>query len=325
VPVDLWVWIAFFGVIVGFLALDLLVFHRDAHVVSMRQAATWSAVWVGLGLAFGGLVWAWQGSEAAGEYLAGYLIEKSLSVDNIFVFALVFSYFAVPAAYQHRILFWGVVGAIVFRAIFIVAGAALLDAFHWTIYLFGALLVFTGLRMALKHGGEIHPEHNPVLRLARRFLPMTTEYKGPAFFVRQAGRWAATPLFAVLLVVETTDVIFAVDSIPAIFAVTRDTFLVFTSNAFAILGLRALYFLLAGMMARLTYLHYGLAAILVFVGAKMLLSDVYKVPIWTSLAIIGALLALSIAASLRATRQAPTGATGSAAPTRAPAPSSVRP
>jgi tellurite resistance protein TerC len=301
VSTDLLIWAVFFGLVALFLALDLFVFHRNAHAVSMREAATWSAVWVALGLAFAGLVWIWQGGTAAGEYLAGYLIEKSLSVDNIFVFALLFAYFGVPAAYQHRVLFWGVVGAIVLRAAFIVAGAALLENFHWVIFIFGGLLVFTGVKMALKRHDEVHPERNPILRLAQRFVPIASEYRGQKFFVREAGRVIATPLFAVLLAVETTDVIFAVDSIPAIFAVTRDPFLVVTSNVFAILGLRALYFLLAGMMHRFVYLKYGLAAILVFVGTKMLIADIYAVPIWASLMIIAAVVTVSVFASLRKT------------------------
>jgi len=303
--VDLWIWAVFLGVIAFFLLLDLFVFHREAHVVSMREAATWSAIWVAMGLAFGGLIWLWFGPTAAGEYLAGYLIEKSLSVDNVFVFALIFSYFAVPAAYQHRVLFWGVVGAILMRAAFIAAGAALLESFHWIIYVFGALLVVTGVRMATRRHEEVHPERNPILRLVRRLIPMLPEYRGQKFFIREDGRLWATPLLAVLIVVETTDVIFAIDSIPAIFAVTREPFLVFTSNAFAILGLRALYFLLAGMMHRFVYLKYGLAGILVFVGAKMLLSDIYKVPIWISLAVIALLVGVSVVASLRATRKEP--------------------
>jgi tellurite resistance protein TerC len=301
---DPFIWSAFFGLIALFLALDLFVFHRHAHAVSMREAAAWTAVWVVLGLAFGGLVWLWQGPTAAGEYLAGYLIEKSLSVDNVFVFALLFAYFGVPAVYQHRVLFWGVVGAIVLRAAFIAAGAALLESVHWVIYVFGGLLVLTGLKMALRRHDEVHPERNPVLRLARRLVPILSEYRGQQFFVREGGRLLATPLFAVLLAVETTDVVFAVDSIPAIFAVTRDPFLVLTSNTFAILGLRALYFLLAGLIHRFVYLKYGLAAILVFVGAKMLLADVYEVPIWASLAVIASVVAVSVIASLRATRAA---------------------
>lgn len=300
--VDLWVWAVFAGAIVGVLALDLFVFHREAHVVSVREALAWSGVWAALGLGFGALVLLWLGPTAAGEYLAGYLVELSLSMDNVFVFAMLFAYFAVPAVHQHRVLFWGVVGAVVFRALFIAAGAVLLESFHWVIYVFGALLVLTGVKMARAGDHEVHPERNPVLRLARRLVPMTSGYRGQAFFTRESGRWLATPLFAVLLVVETTDVLFAVDSVPAIFAITRDPFLVFTSNAFAILGLRTLYFLLAGMMRRFVHLQLGLGVLLVLVGAKMLLSDVYHVPVWASLAAIVAVLAAAIVASLWATR-----------------------
>jgi tellurite resistance protein TerC len=299
VEVDLWIWATFVAFILGMLAIDLFVFHRDAHVVSAKESAAWSAVWVALGLSFGVVIWAWQGPDLAGEYLAGYLIEKSLSVDNIFVFALIFGYFAVPPKYQHRVLFWGVLGALILRAIFIAAGATLLETFSWTIYVFGALLVFTGVRMAVHKDVEVHPERNPVLRLLRRVIPSTDEFHGQRFWIREAGRWVATPMFAVLIIVETTDVVFAVDSIPAIFAVTEETFLVFTSNAFAILGLRALYFLLADMIGRFSYLKLGLAAILVFVGAKMLVSDLYHMPIWLSLTVIAAALLVSIVASLR--------------------------
>ena len=297
--VEPWIWIAFLTFIAGMLAIDLLVFQREAHAVSMREAAIWSGVWVALGLTFGAIVWLWQGPQAGGEYLAGYLIEKSLSVDNIFVFALVFGYFAVPAEYQHRVLFWGVFGALVFRAIFIAAGATLLDQFHWMIYVFGAFLVITGIRMARSNDEHVDPGRNPVLRVFRRFVPMTDGMRGEHFFVKQAGRRLATPLLAVLVVVETTDIIFAIDSIPAIFAVTTDTFLVFTSNAFAILGLRALYFLLAGMIGRFAYLKIGLAFVLAFVGAKMLISEFYKVPIWLSLVVIAGAIAVSIVVSLR--------------------------
>jgi tellurite resistance protein TerC len=284
------------------LLLDLLVFHRNAHEVSMREAAVTSAVWITLGLSFAGVVaWAW-GATAGGEYLAGYLIEKSLSVDNIFVFALLLSYFAVPKENQHRVLFWGVLGALVFRAIFIAAGATLLETFSWTIYVFGAFLVLTGVKMARHDGGEVHPDRNPVLRAVRRLVPLTPEYHGQRFFVKDGARRLATPMLAVLVAIETTDVLFAVDSIPAIFAVTDEPFLVFTSNAFAILGLRALYFLLAGMMSRFVYLKLGLAAVLVFVGAKMLAAGVYHLPVWVSLLVIAGILATSVVASLRATR-----------------------
>lgn len=293
-----WAWAAIVGFIVAMLTLDLLVFHREAHAVTMREAVTWSIVWIACGIAFGGIVWGVGGGEAAGSYYAGYLIEKSLSVDNIFVFALLFSYFAVPAAYQHKILFWGVLGALVMRALFIFAGAALLDRFHWAVYVFGGFLVLTGVRMATHGETEVNPARNPLLRAMRRVVPMTSDYRGQRFTVLEAGRLLATPLLAVLVVVETTDVLFAVDSIPAIFAVTRDTFLVFTSNAFAILGLRSLYFVLAGAMHRFTYLKVGLAAVLVFVGAKMLLSEVYTIPIWLSLTVIAATLGAAIGASL---------------------------
>jgi tellurite resistance protein TerC len=300
--VEPWVWVAFVGFIVTLLTLDLLVFHREAHAPSLREAAAWSAAWVTLGLSFAGVLWVWQGGTAAGEYLAGYLIEESLSVDNLFVFALIFAYFGVPAAYQHRVLFWGIFGAIVFRALFILAGAALLGAFHWVIYLFGAFLVLTGIKMARHREEAVHPERNLALRLLSRLLPITPAYHGARLVVRLDGRLWATPLLAVLVVVETTDIIFAIDSIPAIFAVTRDPFLVFTSNAFAILGLRALYFLLAGMMSRFVYLKVGLGALLVFVGGKMLLSDLYHVPIWASLLVIAAILASAVLASLYAGR-----------------------
>jgi tellurite resistance protein TerC len=298
-------WVALAVLILGMLALDLFVFHRKAHEVSLREAALFSGVWIGMGLAFGGLVFAFMGGKAGGEYLAGYVIEKSLSIDNVFVFAMIFSYFAVPAKYQHRLLFWGVFGAIVFRAIFIAAGAALLDAFHWMIYGFGILLLLTGWRMwTHRNEHSLDLDRNRILRLVRRLIPITPEYRGQSFFVREAGKWVATPLFAVLVVIESSDIMFAIDSIPAIFAVTDDAFIVFASNAFAILGLRSLYFLLAGMLDRFTYLKAGLAALLVFAGVKILLTDVYKMPVWLSLGIIVAILAVSVVASLWASRRA---------------------
>ncbi len=299
--VDLWVWGAFVGLILFLLALDLFVFHREAHEVSFREATKFSVFWIVLGLAFGGLIFAWQGPKAGGEYLAGYLIEKSLAVDNIFVFALIFSSFAVPPKFQHRVLFWGVVGALAFRAGFIAGGAALLENVHWMIYVFGGFLVFTGIRMALHRNEEVHPERNPALLVFRRVVPTTDRYHGQRSVAREAGKLVATPPLAVLVLVETSDIIFAVDSIPAIFAVTSDPFLVFTSNAFAILGLRALYFMLAGMIERFVYLKIGLAAVLVFVGAKMLLADVYEVPVWISLLAIATMIGVSIAVSLRST------------------------
>jgi tellurite resistance protein TerC len=260
----------------------------------------WVAIWMSMGVAFTFVIWAWQGGVAAGEYITGYLLEYSLSADNIFVFILIFTYFAVPAAYQHRVLFWGILGALVFRAAFIAAGAVLLERFDFMFYVFGAFLVYTGIRMA-RHGEvEVHPEKNPVLSAVRRVIRLTPTYHGSKFFIRENGRRLATPLLAVLVVVETTDIVFAVDSIPAIFGVTRKPFLVFSSNAFAILGLRALYFLLARMMKRFRYLQIGLSAILVFIGIKMLINDVFHIPIWGSLAFIVATLTISVVLSLRA-------------------------
>lgn len=280
------------------LALDLLVFHRKAHAVSLREALSWSAVWIALALIFNvGIYYLW-GSEKALEFLAGYLIEKSLSVDNIFVFIMIFSYFAVPAIYQHRILFWGILGALIMRAIFIAAGAALLSAFHWIIYIFGGFLIITGIKMFFAGEEKIEPEKNPAVLLLRRFMPITNEFHGQRFFVRIDQRLWATPLFVVLVVIETTDVIFAVDSIPAIFAITMDPFIVYTSNIFAILGLRALYFLLAGIMDMFRYLKVGLSFVLCFVGVKMMLVDFYKIPIGVSLGVVGGILAISILASL---------------------------
>jgi len=299
-PLELLTWAGFIAFVCAMLALDLFVLHRDAHEVSVREAAGWSAVWIALGLSFAVVLWVLDGGTAAGEYLAGYLIEKSLSVDNVFVFVLIFSFFSVPPAYQHRVLFWGVFGALVMRAAFIFAGAALLEAFDWVLYIFGAFLVYTGFKMFRHQDLDLDPSENRVLRMLRRFIPMTQEYHGQSLLFRQNGVLMATPLFAVLVVIETTDLIFAVDSIPAIFAVTRDPFLVFTSNVFAILGLRALYFLLAGVANRFVYLKVGLAAILVLVGVKMLISDIYHVPVWASLAAIATILTTAVVASLRA-------------------------
>lgn len=304
----IWLWIGFNLFVLAMLALDLGVFHRHAHVVSVKEAAVWSVVWIGLALVFNtGIYFFWDqlaptstysNREAALAFFTGYLIEKSLSVDNIFVFVLIFTYFAVPAAYQHRVLFWGILGALVMRAILIAVGAALLKEFHWIIYVFGAFLIFTGIKMARHRNEELHPERNPVVRLFRRLMPVTDQYSGERFFVRQAGRLAATPLFLVLLMVESTDLIFAVDSIPAIFAVTSDPFLVYTSNVFAILGLRSLYFVLAGMMHKFHYLKIGLSVVLTFVGLKMVLIDVYKIPTAVSLGVIASILMVAVVASL---------------------------
>jgi tellurite resistance protein TerC len=289
------------------LALDLGVFHRKAHEVSVREATVWSAVWIALAMTFNAFVYFTRGAEQGIQFFTGYVIEKSLSVDNIFVIALIFGFFAVPKLYQHRVLFWGILGALVMRAAFIAAGAALLERFHWILYVFGAFLLFTGIKMALHRNEEIHPEHNPVLKLVRRMMPVTNDYEGPHFFMRKAGTLMATPLFLVLVLVETADLIFAVDSIPAIFAVTRDPFIVYTSNIFAILGLRSLYFVLAGVMDKFVYLKLGLSAILGFVGSKMLITEVYKIPATVSLLVVVAILALAVMASvLRNRREAPT-------------------
>ena len=294
-------WLLLACIVGGMLALDLFVLHREPKPVPFGEAARWSAVWIALALGFGAYIWLTRGSTAGGEYLAGYLIELSLSVDNVFVFALIFGAFAVPAAYQHRLLFWGILGAIVFRAIFIGAGTAIIGAAHWVIYLLGVLLVVTGIRLARSRGHAVDPSKNPVLRLFRRIVPMTDDYRGAAFVVREAGRRLATPLLAVLVVIETTDIMFALDSIPAVFAVTTDAFIVFSSNLFAILGLRSLYFLLAGLLDRFIYLKVGLAALLVFAGIKILAGDVVKLPIAVSLALIVSILGTAIVASLIST------------------------
>ena len=291
-------WIGFTLFVLAMLGLDLGVFHRRAHEVRVREALTWTAVWIALALLFNAGVYFWFGPDHALEFLTGYVIEKALSVDNIFVFVVIFSYFGVPAAFQHRVLFWGILGALIMRAIFILLGTAVLQKFHWVIYIFGAFLVVTGVKLLLQRGSEVHPERNPLFRLFRRLVPSVSDYRGSHFVVVENGKRYATPLLLVLVAIEATDIVFAVDSIPAIFAITRDPFIVFTSIIFAILGLRALYFALAGVMGRFHYLRVGLALVLAFVGAKMLLTDLYKVPIAASLAIVTALLAVSIVASL---------------------------
>jgi tellurite resistance protein TerC len=291
-------WVVFNIFVLGILAIDLLVLHRKAHAVSLREALAWSCVWVSLALLFGIGIYFFRGGEKALEFLTGYVIEWSLSVDNLFVFLVIFSYFAVPSMYQHRVLFWGILGALVLRAIFIATGAALLANFHWMIYVFGGFLIFTGIKLLFVGEEKIEPEKNPAVRLVRRFINVTPEYHGQQFFIRKDGSLWATPLFLVLVVVETTDVIFAVDSIPAIFAITLDPFIVYTSNVFAILGLRALFFLLAGVMEMFRYLRVGLAFVLCFVGAKMLIAEFYKVPIGISLGVVGGILLISILASV---------------------------
>jgi tellurite resistance protein TerC len=301
----LWGWVGFNVVVLAILALDLGVLHRKSEKVSLKEAAIWSGVWVALSLCFALAIYRTMGKESGLEFLTGYLIEYALSVDNIFVFVLIFSYFSVPEKYQHRVLFWGIIGALVLRGVMIVAGSALVTRFAWTLYIFGAFLVVTGLRMALqKDDVAYHPERDPVLRLARRLVPVTADYRGDKFFVHEADatgkmRYSATPLFIVLLIVDTTDIIFATDSIPAIFAVTRDPFIVYTSNICAVLGLRALYFLLANIVDKFVYLKLGLSVVLIFIGAKMLLEYFLHIPILAALAVVGAILGTSILASLK--------------------------
>ncbi len=297
----LWLWIGFNVFVLGMLALDLGVFHRHAHVVKFKEAATWSVVWILLASLFGAGLYQLHpgGPQASLEFFTGYLIEKSLSIDNIFIFVLIFSAFAVPAAYQHRVLFWGILGALVMRGFFIGVGAWMLEQFHWIIYIFGAFLIVTGIKMGLERERVMEIEGNAVVKLTRRIFPVTSEYRKDRFFVREAGKLMATPLFVVLVMVEFTDLIFAVDSIPAIFAVTRDPFLVYSSNVFAIMGLRSLYFLLAGVVDRFHLLKIGLAIVLVFVGIKMLLVETaWKVPTLWSLVVIGGVIGASIALSL---------------------------
>lgn len=296
---QIWLWIGFNLFVLAMLALDLGVFHRKSHVVSFKESITWTFVWITLALIFNAGVWHYYGSQKALQFFTGYLIEKSLSVDNVFVFVLLFSYFAVPPRYQHKVLFWGILGALVMRAIMIALGAALINRFTWIIYVFGAFLVLTGIKMILKREEEIHPERNPVVRWFKRLMPVTADYREDKFFVVESGRRAATPLFVVLLLIEVSDLIFAVDSIPAIFAVTTDPFIVYTSNVFAILGLRSLYFALAGIMDKFHYLKIGLGLVLSFVGVKMLLAHTaYKIDTLVSLGVVAAILAISIVASV---------------------------
>src|SRR2546425_1691859 len=300
---NIWLWIGFNVFVLAMLALDLGVFHRKAHTVSIKEASIWSIVWITLALTFNAGLYFFSGPEPALQFFTGYLIEKSLSIDNIFVFVLLFTYFAVPAAYQHRVLFWGVLGALVMRGVMIVLGAVLLDTFHWIIYLFGAFLIVTGVRMAFHQEAEVHPERNPLLKLVRLILPVTHDYEHDRFVVRRAGQVLVTPLLLVLLVVETTDVIFALDSIPAIFAVTQNPFLVYTSNVFAILGLRSLYFVFANAMGRFSYLKLGLAVVLSFVGVKMVLADIFHIPTALSLGVIAVVLTVAIVASIMRVRR----------------------
>ncbi|MFC2058351.1 TerC family protein [Chloroflexota bacterium] len=291
-------WIGFGIIILVFLILDLGVFHRKPHAVTTKEAAIWTVVWISLALVFNLAIYYLRGPETALEYLTGYIIEKSLSIDNLFVFVVLFSSFGIAAAQQHRVLFWGILGALVMRGLLIASGTILIERFFWIVYVFGVFLIFTGIKIGIKKGSEPHPERNPVLRLARRFLPITNENEGGKFYVRRTGKLFFTPLFLVLITIETTDLVFALDSIPAIFAVTTDPFVIFTSNIFAILGLRSLYFLLANTIGKFYYLQTALALILVFVGIKMVLAHFYKVPIAVSLAVVVGLLISAIIASL---------------------------
>lgn len=301
--VPLWVWFAFSLAVAAMLAVDLIL-HRDNHVISFREAAAWSAIWIGVGLGFGLVLWAWQGGDVSATYYSGYLIEKALSIDNVFIFALIFSWFAVPAEYQHRVLFWGVVGALLFRLAFIFVGVEVLEAAFWAAYLLGAFLIYTGWKMAFRHDDTPEPDRNILVRLLRRVMPVTSEYDGGRFFTRAGGRRAGTLLLVVLVAVEGTDLVFAIDSVAAILAITTSTFIVWTANALAVLGLRALYFCLAGLLKRFVLLHYGLAFLLAFAGVKLILSEtpVGKVPIWVSLPVIAVSIAVSIVASLIVTR-----------------------
>jgi tellurite resistance protein TerC len=300
--VEPWQWAAFVALIVALLLGDLFIFHREAHEISVRSAAKESAVWIGLGLSFTLVIWGWHGGAAAGQYLAGYLIEESLSIDNVFVWAVILTFFKVPGAYRFRVLFWGIFGALVLRAIFIFAGVALVETFEWVLYIFGGFLIYTAVKIARHDEAEVHPEDNLALKLVQKVVPSTPEYDGQKMFTRVNGKRLATPLFAVLIMVESTDVVFAVDSIPAIFGVSQEQFIIFSSNAFAILGLRSLYFCLAGMADKFRYLNLGLGVILAFVGVKMILAtaDVWHPPTWLALSVIVTVLTISVLASLRA-------------------------
>jgi tellurite resistance protein TerC len=310
VDVSLIWWLGLLAGILIMLAIDLFM-HRKAHIIEFREAAWWSLLWVSIGLAFGGLIWWYFGSEFGLQYFSGYIIEKSLAVDNVFVWAMIFTYFAVPREYQHRVLFYGVLGALVFRAIFIAAGSWLIASFAWTLLIFGGFLIFTGIKMLAQRNEHIDLEKSKTLRIFRRFIPTTDTYEGQKFFVRRAGRLVATPLLAVVVLVEITDIIFAVDSIPAIFAVTQEPYLVFSSNALAILGLRAMYFLLAELIHRFVYLKLGLSLVLVWVGVKMIVSHIwFKIPTAISLGLVITIIATSVIASLMATKQSATAQPG---------------
>jgi tellurite resistance protein TerC len=292
-------WILFNVFVLLMLALDLGIFHRKTHEVSLKEALTWTFIWVFLALVFNAIIYYWRGRQQALEFFTGYLIEKALSVDNIFVFIMIFTYFQIPSKYQHKVLFWGILGALIMRVVFIFAGVALIEKFHFTIYIFGALLIYTGYKMFYHKNAKIEPDKNPLIRVFKKFIPVTPHLQGDNFFVKLNGKRFATPLFLVLILIETTDLIFAVDSIPAILAITQDQFIVYTSNVFAILGLRSLYFALAGIVDRFWLLSFGLAIVLVFVGIKMLLIDLYKIPIEWSLIFIAFIITTSIVLSLK--------------------------
>ncbi|HRZ96194.1 MAG TPA: TerC family protein [Paludibacter sp.] len=300
--INIWFWVIFNAFVLLMLALDLGVFHKKLHVVSVKEALVWSGVWISLALCFNGLIYYLFGETKALEFFTGYVIEKALSVDNIFVFVLIFSYFHIPPIYQHKVLFWGIIGALIMRVIFIFAGVALLEKFHWTIYIFGAILIFTGIKMLFEKDKKIEPDKNPVIKFFKKLIPTTNELHNDKFFIKQNKKTYATPLFIVLIMIEITDLIFAVDSIPAILAVTQDHFIVYTSNVFAILGLRSLYFALANVIERFKYLAIGLAIILVFVGIKMVIIDFYKIPIQLSLLFIFLTLSASVIFSLYKTK-----------------------
>jgi len=299
-----YLYVGFIAFVIAMLLVDLKVFHGEAHEPSTRESALWVVFWIGLGVIFGIIVAVWKGGDAAGAYFAGFLIEKALSVDNMFVFIVIFGYFSVPKAYQHQVLFYGILGALVFRGLFIAAGVALIEQFEWVIYIFGAFLIFTAWRLARSTGEQVDPSKNKLLLLVRRFVPSTDGYRGHRVFVHEAGRRMATPIFAVLLVIASTDVVFAVDSIPAIFAITDEAFIVLAANIFAVMGLRAAYFVIVGALSRFQYLNYGLAVVLGLVGLKMLTSDVYHPPVWITLGAVVVVLGVAVLASLWATRDA---------------------
>src|SRR5215813_6644369 len=291
-------WGSFGTFVLTMLALDLGVFHRQARVVNVKEALRWSAIWIALALLFNLGVYLWYGTNAALAFLTGYILEESLSVDNLFVFLMILSYFSVPPAYQHKVLFWGILGALIMRGLMIAVGTVLIQMFHWLLYIFGGFLIVTGVKMVLRQHDNVHPEQNPVVRLFTRFMPVTTAYHAEKFFVQLDERYFATPMFVVLLMIEVTDVVFALDSIPAVLAVTTDPFIVYTSNVFAIMGLRSLFFALSGLMRLFHYLRYGLAVLLAFIGTKMLLADVYPISIYLALGVVVGVLGLSVCASL---------------------------